>query len=201
MTTTRKNSNSESGETPFRKFRSQGAFTLIEMLVVVAIIGILAGLILGVMPAIQEKRIRARVHTELQAVATIVESYKEKKGFYPPENFLGSVDLPPLYYELTSSRVAPGSEVAAWSKGVNTNIVNSNSEDAHNFYPNVRPTQIFTKDGVSFLAVKTRGVNDEDMVTWRYRAGTNAVHNHDAFDLWADVKIGNKKLTIGNWSD
>jgi len=176
------------------------AFTLIEMLVVIAIIGILAGLILGVLPAVQEKKIRGRVHAELEAVATVIESYKEKKGFYPPEN-LKSPDLPALYYELTSSAIPGPSLAAADSFGINTNIVNFASEDAHNFYPNVRPTQISTINGVSFLAVQARGVNDENMVTWRYRAGTNAVHNHDAFDLWADVKIGNKNIAIGNWSD
>src|ERR1041384_646935 len=77
----------------------EAAFTLIEMLVVISIIGILAALIIGVMPAVNEKQIRSKVSAEREAVESAIERYKLDKGFYPPDNTLFT-NFPSLYYEL-----------------------------------------------------------------------------------------------------
>jgi prepilin-type N-terminal cleavage/methylation domain-containing protein len=197
-------------------------FTLIEMLVVIAIIGILAGLLLGVLPAIQEKKIRSRVKTELTAVETVIESYKQKKGFYPPDNITNPpapysmyTNLPPLYYELTSTPVPLPLQPQAQQMGIKA-IVNAGTEDSQNFYNNLRPAQIGEIDstgkiippgsappdtGVRFLGIKTRGPNDEPFVLLGYDSHSSDRHNHEAFDLWADVKIGGKVIRVGNWND
>src|SRR5436189_1020976 len=90
--------------TPHSAFRTRIGFTLIELLVVIAIIGILAGLIMYLLPGISEKKVRSRVQVELATVITQIESYKLKKGFYPPDN-PGRPDRPPLYYELTAKQL------------------------------------------------------------------------------------------------
>jgi prepilin-type N-terminal cleavage/methylation domain-containing protein len=80
-------------------------FTLIEMLVVTAIIGILAALIFPVAGSVRKVRDLKRTRTELMLVATAIEGYKDKLGHYPPDNAL-STDLTlryarnPLCYEL-----------------------------------------------------------------------------------------------------
>ena len=79
-----------------------GAFTLIELLVVISIIGILAALVLGVFPAIQRKKVLARVHTEVQNLASAIEKYKSDKNFYPPDN-TNNFAQPPLAYELVGT--------------------------------------------------------------------------------------------------
>ena len=59
-------------------------FTLVEMLVVLAIIGVLAALLLpAVMSAIVAAR-RAAVAIELNQLTSAIESYKQDKGDYPP---------------------------------------------------------------------------------------------------------------------
>jgi prepilin-type N-terminal cleavage/methylation domain-containing protein len=59
-------------------------FTLVEMLVVLAIIGVLAALLLpAVMSAIVAAR-RTAVAIELNQLTTAIESYKQDKGDYPP---------------------------------------------------------------------------------------------------------------------
>jgi prepilin-type N-terminal cleavage/methylation domain-containing protein len=57
--------------------------TIIELLVVIMIILILAGLILNVSSYVQNKGARARAETEIAAMSAALESYKADNGIYP----------------------------------------------------------------------------------------------------------------------
>jgi prepilin-type N-terminal cleavage/methylation domain-containing protein len=59
------------------------AFTLLEMLVVLAIIVILAGLVLSVGSYVQKKSALARAAGEIAALSNACESYKSDNGNYP----------------------------------------------------------------------------------------------------------------------
>jgi prepilin-type N-terminal cleavage/methylation domain-containing protein len=63
--------------------RSHTAFTLIELIVVVAIILILAGLLLSTASYARKKGARARAETEIAALAAACENYKADNGIYP----------------------------------------------------------------------------------------------------------------------
>jgi prepilin-type N-terminal cleavage/methylation domain-containing protein len=78
------------------------AFTLIEMLVVIAIIGILAGLLLGVAPVAVAKMRISRAQVELASLSAAISYYQSKKGFYPPDNTTMTTQSP-LFYELTGT--------------------------------------------------------------------------------------------------
>jgi type II secretory pathway pseudopilin PulG len=65
--------------------RHVSAFTLIEILVVIAIIIILAGLILTTTGYVQRKGARARAETEIAAMSAAIESYKADNGIYPTD--------------------------------------------------------------------------------------------------------------------
>ncbi len=85
--------------------RHREAFTLIELLVVMAIISLLAALIIPLAATATASAQKARVSTELTKLQTAIQSYKDKKGFYPPDNPIGP-DGPPinaLFYELTGT--------------------------------------------------------------------------------------------------
>jgi len=84
---------------------SRQGFTLIEMLVVIAIIGILASLIFPVTAAVARARIRSSARAQLAQIETAIADYKTKLGYYPPDNpilSLGSSNFAvcQLYYEL-----------------------------------------------------------------------------------------------------
>jgi prepilin-type N-terminal cleavage/methylation domain-containing protein len=63
----------------------QRAFTLLEVLVVIAIISILAGLLLSTFGYMQKKGARARAETEIAAMSAALESYKADNGIYPSD--------------------------------------------------------------------------------------------------------------------
>jgi general secretion pathway protein G len=65
--------------------RARRAFTLIELIVVVAIILILAGLVLSTFEYAKKKGQRARAETEIAALSAACESYKADNGIYPRE--------------------------------------------------------------------------------------------------------------------
>jgi len=79
-------------------------FTLVELLIVISIIGILAALILPVGGAIRRSATIKKVQAELEQVATAIEAYKAKYGFYPPDN-PGNPVRNQLYFELVGTRI------------------------------------------------------------------------------------------------
>lgn len=59
------------------------AFTVVELLIVIAIILVLAGLILGTSGYVQKKGARSRAEAEIAAMSAALESYKADNGVYP----------------------------------------------------------------------------------------------------------------------
>ena len=65
--------------------RAKQGFTLVELLVVLAIILVLAGLSLGAITAVRASFERAASKFEVQALDDAVEKYRTKTGDYPPD--------------------------------------------------------------------------------------------------------------------
>ena len=64
--------------------RAGGAFTLIELLIVVAVIAILAGITLAALGGANQKSARDRTAAEVAALANAIERYKMQNDAYPP---------------------------------------------------------------------------------------------------------------------
>ncbi len=64
-------------------FAARSAFTLIEVIVVVTIIAILAGLVLSTAGYARKKGARARAETEIAAMSAACENYKADNAIYP----------------------------------------------------------------------------------------------------------------------
>jgi len=62
---------------------SPRGFTLIEMLTVMLIIAILAGIVLGINGLVQTKAARARADGEIKAISLAAESFRVDNGAYP----------------------------------------------------------------------------------------------------------------------
>jgi len=62
---------------------SSSSFTVLELLVVITIIIVLAGLILATVGYVQKKGARSRAEAEIAAISAALESYKADNGIYP----------------------------------------------------------------------------------------------------------------------
>ena len=74
-----RNTFSNAGGTP----ATTSAFTILELLIVISIIIVLAGLILATSGYVQKKGARSRTEAEIAAISAALENYKADNGIYP----------------------------------------------------------------------------------------------------------------------
>jgi len=103
------------------------AFTLVELLIVISIIGLLAAFILTAMGPIKRNKAISAARSELEQYKNALEAYHSKYGVYPPANqnpnSLYNAPVPPplppndraqfsqLYYELSGTTINGGNFV------------------------------------------------------------------------------------------
>src|SRR5580692_5466575 len=208
---------------------SRRAFTLIELLTVIAIIGILAAMLFPVFSAVKKKSLINHANAEMAQLETAIDRYKAAYGFYPPGNPNGTLTNQ-LYFELEGTTNNGGSFItlddSAQIGAANLSslfgvggFVNCNkpgaSEDtpkARNFLPDLKPNQIATyttnppPDVVNIL-VSSVGVSDasyqplglQGVNPWRYNS-SSPTNNPGAYDLWLQIVIKPGQTNlICNW--
>jgi prepilin-type N-terminal cleavage/methylation domain-containing protein len=148
------------------KIENSQAFSLIELLVVITIIGVLAGFIIVGLGAVKKWQYLHVARVELETVETALENYKAKYGAYPPGNqFAATANYSPamnsqLYYELSGtvknnttfltldgvSQISANNVNTAYGVGGFVNCSKGSIEDstaAKNFLPNLKPKQYY----------------------------------------------------------
>jgi prepilin-type N-terminal cleavage/methylation domain-containing protein len=206
------------------------AFTLIELLVVIAIMGIVAALIVWGAGRASEARKISRTQVERERLVTLIEAYKLKLGFYPPQN-VNNPEKNTLIYELAGAIKLTGPPYSDGNPGFQTpfgtvssneiysalgmtNIINAYTlatddiTEFKRFLKNLKPDEFVTEpNGVKRFVVPVDGTDlaNPRPNYWNYLAGTNevgkAVRNPEAFDLWVNVRIRGIDRTIGNWKE
>jgi len=70
--------------------RRRDAFTIVEMIIVLATILILAGLVLATSGYVRNKGKRSRAEVEIAAISVALENYKADNGIYPIDTVAGT---------------------------------------------------------------------------------------------------------------
>ena len=65
--------------------RQEEGFTLIELMIVIVILGVLAGIVLFAVGGITDRGTSAACKTDVSTIETGVEAYFAKTGVYPPD--------------------------------------------------------------------------------------------------------------------
>ncbi len=204
------------------------AFTLVEMLVVIAVIAALAAMIFPAANRIKIHTTKQKAQTELKLIASAITDYKHQYGHYPPDHS-GNPITNGLYFELLGTvltnaffetkngdaRIAEASVSSVFGQGGFVNCSKGGGDDnaqvAKKFLVELKPTQygeIAAGSSIRVLAcsVKWMDNNSSPIPTnpglnpWRY-VSSGATNNPNEFDLWVDIVVGGQTNRICNWND
>lgn len=202
-------------------------FTLVEILVVIAVIALLAAIIMAVFNRVSKNSLIQRAQSERDQLETAIEGYHANYGFYPPGSGLGLSTTSQLYYELRGTTMSGASFttldnsstvsaiLVASTFGVDgfMNCSQGSGENAHtarNFFTNLKSGQIArNSSGVCLLVTAVPSdasyqplpgftTTSGNANPWRYACP--GVNNPNSYDLSLQMMIGGKIYLICNWT-
>ena len=209
--------------------RRRRAFTLVELLVVMAVIATLAALLFPAVGAIKRMGVIKKTRAQLGKVVMAVEAYKAQHGHYPPDN-PDNPAVNQLFYELAgTTNLTDSIFLTEGGQGITnmttffgnkvTGFVNvsrgsgDEAQRAKSHLIGMRPDQYLevanltgvgtvlgVPDKGPFMLNEASGGAGRSINPWRYVV-TGVTNNPNHFDLWVDVTLGGKTNRISNWSE
>jgi type II secretory pathway pseudopilin PulG len=170
-------------------FSARSAFTLIELIVVTAVIIILTGLVLSTVGYVQKKGARARVETEIAAISAACESYKADNGVYPRD--ASSTDLldARLSGDPTNSQYKNASQALYNLLFGATNGSRTRNSGARSYFV-FKPNMLFPADqNQNVQYIQDPFGNSYGYSTIQAATGNTTTGYNPTFDLWSTVGL------------
>lgn len=186
---------SNAGDTP----ATTSAFTILELLIVISIIIVLAGLILATSGYVQKKGARSRAEAEIAALSAALENYKADNGAYPRDTTNQYSDkLNPRQDGTTAASYQNASkflygEISGDNENYN-NKIDTAAEQKNKTYFSFKPQMLFgTKDSNGSL-VSVSYIRDPFGNSYGYSTAyqANPANGYNpTFDLWSTGGVVN----------
>jgi type II secretory pathway pseudopilin PulG len=172
------------------------AFTIIELLIVMAIIIVLAGLIVATAGYVQKKGYRSRAEAEIAAISAALENYKADNGVYPRDSATDNLNVSTTS---VSDYDEPSLKLYEYLSG-DTNY--DRIAETKTYFP-FRPNELSPADQTQLVtAVRDPFGNSYGYSTAKSANPDGTVGYNPTFDLWsiADGKAGTDQAKwIKNW--
>jgi type II secretory pathway pseudopilin PulG len=169
---------------------------LIELLIVIAIIIVLAGMIMATAGYVQKKGYRSRTEAEIAAISAALENYKADNGLYPRDEVTDNLSVSTTS---VSDYRAPSLKLYEYLSGDSTHDRIAETKTYFDF----RPNQLSPADQTQpVIAVRDPFGNSYGYSTAKSANPTGVVGYNPTFDLWsiADGKSGtDQSRWIKNW--
>ena len=176
---------------PLQEKRTEYAFTVMELLVVMTLFVVLAGLILAAGGYVQNKGARSRAEAEIAAISAALENYRADNGIYPrdartdalkPRNSDASAYPPASLYLYDA--------LAGATDGSRTPTAKS--------YFTFKPNQLSPADPTQNVAFIRDPFGNSYGYSTVYQVNPNEGYN-PTFDLWSTAGDANQTRWIKNW--
>jgi len=169
-------------------FRAAHAFTILELLVVLTIILVLAGLILATSGYVRTKSKRSRAEAEIAALSAALENYKADNGIYPADTANGTttaLDARTMFDPTASEYVAASFFLYRELSGDSTGTRVPTGKPYFSFKPNM----LLPKDQSQAVVA----VGDPFGFSYGYSTSNQASPAkgyNPTFDLWSTAGTG-----------
>jgi type II secretory pathway pseudopilin PulG len=181
----------------YSSFRDEVAFTVIELLIVMAIILVLAGFLLGTSNYVQKKGYRSRAEAEIAAISAALENYKADNGIYPRNNDTNNLD--PLD---ANADYKPASSYlySSLTGDDDDNSTTPAPAGTRNYFGSgLKPTMLGPVPPGPGTYLRDPFGNSYGYSTAKGAAPTGTVGLNPTFDLWSTAKETDPARWIKNW--
>jgi prepilin-type N-terminal cleavage/methylation domain-containing protein len=170
------------------------AFTLLELLIVISVIAVLAGLVLTTSSYVAKEGARARAQAELAALSTALENYKADNGIYPHDGRTAALD--PTTSTDPGNYVAAGHLLYRQLSGDIDNHRGTGADNKKNYIAALlKPSSLATPPNETPYLKDPWG-NAYGYSTSKAEGGNGY---NPTFDLWSTAASIDRKQWIRNW--
>jgi type II secretory pathway pseudopilin PulG len=171
-------------------------FTIVELLIVMAIIIVLSGVILATAGYVQKKGKRSRAEAEIAAISAALENYKADNGIYPSDIVTNGFDVANANI---SDYQQPSLKLYEYLSG---DTDHNRTAEAKTYFP-FKPNQLSPVDqAADVTSIRDPFGNPYGYSTMKASTPTSTTGHNPTFDLWsvADGIAGpDENKWIKNW--